>query len=126
MRIALNVQPATPETVFGLGLRGHAAAADDGCRIEFDPARQLVRFKTMTDSANRRLPGPRAEDVELPCRPLHLEIICRHDLVDLEIDQRRTLANRYWDPTGDCLEFTVEKGAATFGDVEIRPLVEQP
>jgi hypothetical protein len=59
-------------------------------------------------------------------RQLRLEIICRHDIVDVEIDGRRTVANRYWDPHGDRLYLWAKEGLASFANLQIRPLTEQP
>lgn len=68
-----------------------------------------------------------AEKVELPVtKAVQVEIICRHDIVDVEINGRRTLANRYWDTKGDRVSLWVEKGGATFRNLQIRPLVEPP
>jgi len=124
-RISLEVIPGSGQSIFGVGLRGRATAKES-CQLELDPAKRLAQFRIMTDSARRRLPGPRAENVGLPVRPLRLDIICRHDLVDVEIDGRHTLANRYWSPKGGRLYLWVEKGSATFRKLQIQPLIEQP
>jgi hypothetical protein len=80
----------------------------------------------MTDSTGRRLPGPRAEQVELPGRSFRIELIAWHDIVDVEVDGRRKLANRYWDPEGDRLSVCCQKGEVPFRNLQIRPLTNPP
>jgi hypothetical protein len=121
VRISVDVIPGSEKSVFGIGVRGRANPTES-CRLEFDPTKKLVRWKTMTDSALRRMTGPRAEDIDLPAQPLHVEIICRRDIVDVEIAGRRTLANRYWDEKADRLWLWVDKGSATFRNLQVRPL----
>jgi hypothetical protein len=55
---------------------------------------------------------------------VRLDVVCRHDIVDVEIDGRHTLVNRFWNPKGDHLGVWVEGGALVVRDVRIRPLLE--
>ena len=53
---------------------------------------------------------------------MRLDIICRHDLVDVEMDGRHTLINRFWNPQGDRFGVWAEDGPLTVRDLVIRPL----
>jgi hypothetical protein len=55
---------------------------------------------------------------------VRLDIICRHDLVDVEVDGRHTLINRFWNPQGDRFGVWAEDGPLTVRGVVVRPLRE--
>jgi hypothetical protein len=56
--------------------------------------------------------------------PLTIDIVCRRDIVDVEIAGRRTLIQRYWNPGSDRIYLFAEGGDVRFEGVRICPLVE--
>ena len=63
-------------------------------------------------------------DVQDLDKPVKLDIICRHDIIDTEINGRTTTANRYWDKEADCIYLVSKKGTVMFHNITIRPLIE--
>ena len=51
-----------------------------------------------------------------------LDIVLKADIVDVCIDNRRTIVTRYWNPSGDRLFLFAEDADVGFDSVEIRPL----
>ena len=51
-----------------------------------------------------------------------LDIICRRNLVDVEVDGRHTLINRFWNPQGDRFGVSAEDSPLTMHNLVIRPL----
>ena len=63
-------------------------------------------------------------DVEGLDRPFTLDIVLKDDIVDVCIDNRRTIVTRYWNPRGNRLFLFAENADVAFDSVEIRPLSE--
>ncbi|QEH35545.1 hypothetical protein OJF2_40980 [Aquisphaera giovannonii] len=122
MTLTLSPQGATR---YGVRVRT-SDGKSDGTELSLDPAAGRVAYSASTHSASRGpLPGgPSLEAVRGLDRPIRLDIVCRHDIVDVEIDGRHTLVNRYWNPKGDGLAVWAEGGALAVRDVTIRPLLE--
>jgi len=122
-RITLRVEPAPGVRRFSLGLRGRATP-EESCRLEFAPESRRAGFNRTTDSGGRRT-GAWMLDGSVPLdQPFSLDVVCRHDIVDVEIGGRRTLVNRDWDPQGDRIYLVAEGGSVTFRNIVIRPLLE--
>jgi len=56
-------------------------------------------------------------------RPFTVDIVVRHDVLDAQIAGFRTIATRFWNPPGNRVRLFAEKGAVTFRNIRIRPLV---
>jgi hypothetical protein len=55
--------------------------------------------------------------------PFPIDLIVKHDFVDLGIDERRTFITRCVSrPTGDRILFFAQDGEATFEEIVVRPL----
>ncbi|MCY3020698.1 MAG: family 43 glycosylhydrolase [Planctomycetota bacterium] len=59
-------------------------------------------------------------------RPFTLDIVAKDEILDLCINQRRTLVNWVPNAAGDRLTLTVEKGSATCEQIEVAPLRCRP
>jgi hypothetical protein len=88
------------------------------------PGTGRASFSARTSSGGPNGSGPSLEELRGLDQPLHLDIVCKHDIVDVEMNARHTLVNRYWNPKGNRLGIWVEGGELLVKDVEIRPLLE--
>ena len=122
VRITLEIVPGPKAKALAIGLRGRTRP-EECCRLEFSIPGKSVGFSQSTDSSQRKSGGPTIGDVSLD-KPIRLDIICRHDILDAEINGHRTIVNRYWDADGSRVYLTADRGDVTFRKIEIRPLVE--
>ena len=123
VRISLNVKPKADSSFFGLCMRG-SGNYEKGCELRFEPSKQRVQLGVpnqghMGDDSNCE-----SLDVEGLDRPFTLDIFLKDDVVDVCIDNRRTMVSRYWNPHGDRLFFFAQDADVSFDSVEIRPLSE--
>ncbi len=123
-RITLTLAPQGPVKAYGLRLRTTDCESDGTeCRLTPQTARANFSASTHSGSAGQSEKGTSIEGLQGLDQPLRLDIICRHDLLDVELNGRRTLINRFWNPTGNRLGIWVEDGALLVHDVTIRPLL---
>jgi len=124
VRITFRAVPTKSVRSYGIGLR----AADDLTRsleVRTDVDRGIAGMFVV--SGDRRQAGAAPNQrhrFDNLSGPLTIDIVCRRDIVDVEIGGRRTLIRRYWNPTGDCIYLFAEGGSVEFQDVRIRPIVE--
>ncbi len=130
VRITLRVVPQPGARAFGLCVRGKGEY-EGGCELRFDPDRKRAQYGV---PENRGPAGDAAglisqgrdfaiQNVEDLDRPFALDVIVKDNLIDVCIDQRRTMISRRDpEPTGDRLFFFARDGAVTFESVEVRPL----
>jgi beta-fructofuranosidase len=121
VRLTLTLVPEGPVKAFGLRLRT-SDGKTDGTELRFE--RGTAGFSARTSSGGPNGKGPAIQGLENPDRATTLDIVCTHDLVDVEINGRHTLINRYWNPKGDRLGIWVEGGTLTVKDATIRNLLE--
>lgn len=125
-RVTMTLEPEAA-TRYGLRLRG----GDDpsvGTELRFEPAARRISYSgaTHSGSAGATAGGPSLEAVPGLDRPIRLDIVCRRDLVDVEVDGRHTLVNRYWNPKGDALSLWVEGGSLRVVDLVVGPISGSP
>ncbi|MCX6906669.1 MAG: hypothetical protein NTY01_01360, partial [Verrucomicrobia bacterium] len=110
---------------YGLRLRT-TDGERDGTEFRLVPrtARASYSHSTHSGSGGPLVGGPTIEGLRGLDQSVRLDIICRHDVVDVEVDGRHTLANHFWNPKGNRLGIWVEDGALLVRDVTIRPLLE--
>ncbi len=123
VRITLNVKANTNSSAFGLRMRG-SGKYEAGCELRFEPSRQRVQFDTPHQGRMGAESDSAILDVEGLDRSFTLDIFLKDDVVDVCIDDRRTIVSRCWNPHGDRLFFFAQDGEVTFESVEIRPLTE--
>jgi hypothetical protein len=130
MRLTLRAVPRPGARAFGLCLRGRANY-DGGCELRFEPARQRAQFGVphnhgpAGDSTGRIAAGRdfAIENVENLDRPFRLDVIVKDDIIDVCIDQRRTMITRRDpQPDGDRLFLFAREADVTFDEIVVRPL----
>jgi beta-fructofuranosidase len=114
VRVTLTINPGTNATGFGLRLRARSPEEQCG-ELRFEPKSQRVQFADGDSTVY-------IEDVALLNDPFGLDIIIKEDIIDICIDNRRTMAVRFWNPGGNRIVFFAEDADVTFGAIEIRPL----
>ena len=123
VRITLNIRPKADSSFFGLCMRG-SGNYEKGCELRFEPSRQRVQFGVPNQGSMGNDSNCEILDVEGLAHPFTLDIVLKDDVVDVCIDNRRTIVSRYWDPHGDRLFFFAQDADVSFDSVEIRPLSE--
>ncbi len=111
-RIRMRVVPKGGPGVFGVRLRA-GEAEGDGLELRFDMSRKRVR---LGDGAAT------IDQVEGLDRPFTLDVILKEDIVDVCVDDRRTLISRVARRAGDRLRLFAEDVEVSWQGVEIRPL----
>ena len=122
VRITLTLAPQGAKT-YGVRLRT-TDGERDGTEFCLTPRTGRAHFSVSTHSgsAGQTHGGPAIAGLRGLDQPVRLDIICRHDLVDVEVDGRHTLINRFWNPQGDRFGVWAEDGPLTVRDLVIRPL----
>ncbi|MBN2477147.1 MAG: hypothetical protein JXB62_21245 [Pirellulales bacterium] len=133
VRVRLKVRPSEGIEAFGLTVRANGDYRD-GSELCFRPAEDRVQFGhprggglddrqpvmlTMSGDAGA-LPPVTGLD-----RPFTIDVIAKERILDVSIDNRRTLIARRSGLGGRRLFFFAKGGEATFERIEIRPLVEE-
>lgn len=122
VRITLTLVPQGAKT-YGVRLRT-TDGERDGTEFCLTPRAGRAHFNVSTHSgsAGQTPGGPAIAGLRGLDQPVRLDIICRHDLVDVEVDGRYTLINRFWNPQGNRVGVWAEDGPLTVRDLVIRPL----
>lgn len=123
VRITLNVKPRAGSSRFGLRMRS-ASRDEEGCELRFEPAAQRVQFGLPHRGHGGSVSDAAITQVEGLDRPFGLDIVLKHDIVDVCIDNRRTIVTRCWNPRGDRLLLFAQGADVAFDAIEIRPLSE--
>jgi len=119
VRITFQVKPEADSSYFGICVRG-SGSYEDGCELRFEPSNKRVQIGRPHNDA---LESPNAiEFVEGLDHPFNLDVIVKDDIIDVCIDQRRTIITRRKKLYGDRLFFFVQNGSVTFDAIEVRPL----
>jgi len=125
-RLSFKITPKPGVKEYGLQLRTDSKGSES-CNLEFSPADRTVRFDCVTDSRMTRRTGvaftSKVTGLE---KPITVDMIFYHDVIDVEVDGRRTLVNRFWNPGGTNLRFWTEGSGAAFSEITLRPLIKEP
>ena len=121
-RITLQAEAKPSSAYFGLCVRG-MGHYQQGCELRFEPTNQRVQFGAPKDGSMGEESGHAIHHVEGLDHPFTLEIILKDDIVDVCIDNRRTIIGRY-KGHGDRIFFFAQNADVLFDSVEIRPLLE--
>ncbi len=121
--LKVRIRWAATEPVFGLCFRGEGSY-DDGCELRFSVPKRRVQFdRPLFGSVSRESGGWHGIDYPLARDGvLDVEAIVKDDLVDICIDQRRTLITRNTIRGNRLFLFTTE-GEVTFDTLEVRPIL---
>lgn len=120
-RITLQAKAAPGSSYFGLCVRG-TGHYQQGCELRFEPANQRVQFGVPKDGSMGEESGHAIYHVGCLERPFTLDIILKDDIVDVCVDNRRTIIGRY-KGHGDQVFFFAQNADVVFDSVEIRPLL---
>jgi len=131
--ISMNIKPQPGTKCFGLTFHG-AGRYEKGRELRFELARERVQFGNVSNGrlANESKGQTHTAadfaitDVKDLDKPFKLEIITRKDrIIDVCIDERRTIINRVSSIEGDCLFFFAKNGNVSFENIEMRPLLHK-
>ena len=123
VRITLQVRQESDSACFGLCVRG-SGSYQEGCELRFEPTKQRVQFGNPDDGKMGRDSDYAIDHVEgLDC-PFVLDIVMKDDIVDVCIDNRRTIIKRCPNLQGNRLFFFAQNSEVTFDSIEIRPLLD--
>jgi hypothetical protein len=118
MRLTMQVKPVPGVSRFGLSLR----AGDDngdGCKLWLEPAKQRVEFHADDkDPGKTKETNCAIEHVENLDHPFSLEVIVKDDIIDICIDNRRTIIARY-KGAGTNLLFLAHRGEVVLDNITI-------
>ncbi|MGQ9632212.1 MAG: LamG-like jellyroll fold domain-containing protein [bacterium] len=122
IRVSLKVRPEPNSSYFGLCLRGYGRM-QKGYELWFEPYRQKVGWRSSDIRSWEENESSAIYDVEGLDRQFLLDIIAKDDIIDVCVDNRRTLVNRVSELEGDRLFFFAQNGQVTFDSIEVRPLL---
>src|SRR5262249_3933690 len=121
VRIRLRVVPHTRDGYFGLCVHGTGQYAS-GTEIRCTPNLARVELRDALAAPRANNEWHALEDVEGQERPFSLEVILKGDLIDVCVDNRRTMINRVKEQAGDRLFFFAQDCDVAFEDIDVRPL----
>ncbi len=109
-------------SAYGLCVRGKNPE-ERGGELKFEPEKRRVQFHDARQEGMSADSTICIDDVAPIAGPFSLDIIIKDDIIDICIDNRRTMAVRYWNPGGDKIFFFADNARVAFNAIEIRPLV---
>lgn len=109
-RIQVDIAPQEGSAFYGLALRA-TDSIDSSCDLSFSPAERIVRL------GNQMLTAVAGLD-----RSLRLQIVATGDIIDVCINNRRTLINRCPEKRGETLLLYARNGDVAFNNLEIYAL----
>lgn len=118
-RITVRVVPEPGSAEFGLRLCTRINK-DAGAAVQFEPGYELV-FSPAENTV--RLRDQQITGVEGLDRPFTLDIFLKDTIIDVAIDNRRTLIDRCPERNGDTLLFIAQNASVAFEVIAIRPIV---
>jgi hypothetical protein len=123
VRITFQAVPDEQATRFGIGVR--STADHSRClELRVEPARAAAGlFAVDGNREQASAPANQRHHLGKLDAALTIDIVCRRDIVDVEIGGRRTLIRRYWNPGSDRIYLFAEGGNVRFEGVRICPLV---
>jgi len=119
--IRCRVVPGPGVGWFGLGLHGGGAYAS-ATELRITPALSRVEIRDAFAGANDNAEMQTLDDVSGLERPFTLEVVLKQDLIDVCVDDRRTMLCRTKELQGDRLFLFAQDGDVAFEEVEVRPL----
>jgi hypothetical protein len=123
VRITCRVVPQPGSACFGLCVRG-AGDYQDGHELRFEPARGKAGWRRPASGSIEENEMASLYCVEGLDRPFTLDVIAKDDILDVCVDDRRTLVVRATPGVnGDRLFLFVQNGEVRFEALDVRPLV---
>jgi sucrose-6-phosphate hydrolase SacC (GH32 family) len=112
-RITLEISPAASVEEYGFYLKADARA-DKGYRLNFSPNEQVVSIG-----------GYDLRAVTGLNKTIKVDIIVNNDIIDVSIDNRRTLVTRLPEQKGEFLWFYAKHGDVKFNAIKVSPLKQE-
>jgi len=123
MRLTCRVVPEPGSSCFGLCLRG-AGDYRDGHELRFEPARGKAGWRRPASGSIEENEMASLYHVDGLDRPFTLDVIAKGDILDVCIDERRTLVVRAApDVDGDRLFLFAHNGEVRFETLDVKPLL---
>lgn len=121
IRVGFRVNPESGAARFGVVTRGGKDFAH-GCELRFEPPEKRAQFAFVEQGKTNEKAACAIEHVEGLGRPFSVDLIVQDDIIDVCVDDRRTMITRF-KGEGSGLSFFAQDGRVTFEDIAIRPLV---
>jgi len=128
--ISMIVIPQNRVKCFGLTFHG-AGKYQKGRELRFEPAQQRVQFGNVYNGGLAKESNGQTHDaadfaiteVKDLDKPFNLQVIAKKNrIIDVCIDNRRTIINRVRSMEGNLLFFFAQNGNVQFENIEVRPL----
>ncbi|MBM3473579.1 MAG: hypothetical protein FJX75_09950 [Armatimonadetes bacterium] len=121
VRVRMRIEPQPGAFRFGLCVRG-SGSYEQGYEIRCSPNEERVEIRNaraddITDNAKRAI-----LDVEGLDRPFSLDVLLKDDIIDVCLDERRTLVARCLEQRGDRLFLFAHCASVVFREVSVGPL----
>jgi beta-fructofuranosidase len=120
--IRMRIRSENGSSSFGLCLRG-SGNYKEGHEIRFDPHRQKVSLRKPDSNPMDEDESSSINAVEGLDQPFNLIVIAKDDIIDLCINNQRTLVNRVSGIDGEKLFFFAKYAKVAFESIEVRPLL---
>ena len=111
-RISLEIEPLGANEEYGLYLRSNEHA-EGGYVLSFSADNKTASLGNTTIKA-----------VDGLNRPIRVDIVMKDGIIDVEIDQRRTIVNRTYEQNGSFAWFFAKHGKVNFKSIRISPLTK--
>jgi len=123
-RLSFRAVPDLGASFFSVCVRG-SSAGTTGQELRFEPLRQQVCWRRPDSNSVEQNEGASLYNVEGLDRPFDVELIAKGDILDVCIDNRRTLVMRApRDLDGDRLFFSAQNASVRFEGLAVRPLLQ--
>ncbi len=109
-RITMEIEPMGNSEEYGLYLRSDAKAAG-GYKLSFSPTNQAVTLANTSITAVSGLNNI-----------IKVDVIMKHDIIDVNVDNRRCIVNRLPEQKGTVLWLFAKHGNVRFKSIEVSPL----
>jgi beta-fructofuranosidase len=120
--IRLRINPDPGSSSFGVCLRGFGNY-QDGNEIRFEPYRQKLSLRKPYCNPMDENEFTSLYTVNGLDQPFDLQIIAKDDIIDICINNRRTMVSRVSKIDGDRLFLFAQNSGVTFESIEIRPVL---
>ena len=120
-RVTARIRPVQPTAAYGLCVRA-SGAFENGYEVRLCPCEQRVDVRPLkgrraSGAAERGITGVEGLD-----QAITLDVVLKDDIVDVCVDGRRCLVNRYPELRGDRLFLFCQNGDVAFESLEVRAL----
>ena len=106
----MEIEPMSNSEEYGLYLRSDDKAAG-GYKLSFSPTNQVVTLANTSITAVSGLNNI-----------IKVDVIMKHDIIDINVDNRRCVVNRLLEQKGTVLWLFAKHGSVRFKSIEVSPL----